>query len=281
VSSGNAAYASFEQKWLAAYPEQAAIAVFSAPADRLLASAFGCLVHEIEKTTFGSSEAQVAAVKLAWWRQELLGAAVGNPRHPISAVLFSDPRSGAVDASTWTALIDGAISLLEERAASTLDDLFDHYGALYIPLARLESGLFDGGSPQIAAMARLGIITHCLRVLPNLGDVDERLPLPLDLLARHGLTRSMLAQAGDSRTAALRDYLGQLDARARDALAQARAASVSRAARTRLDLLLIGKAIAASDPLDWLAQHPHASRWTDVWVAWTEARRLARAKSIR
>src|SRR5258706_4600441 len=79
-----AAFASFENKWLVAQPENALVAIFLPADQRQRASAFGSLVHELEQTAFHVREPQVAATKLAWWRQELADAATGNARHPIS-----------------------------------------------------------------------------------------------------------------------------------------------------------------------------------------------------
>jgi phytoene synthase len=90
----DAAFASFERKWLEANPEQATVAVFLAPDERRRASAFGSLVHELEQTTFGVREPQVAAVKLNWWRQELIAAPARTPRHPIARELFDAIPSG-------------------------------------------------------------------------------------------------------------------------------------------------------------------------------------------
>src|SRR6478736_7727110 len=109
MPADDAAFASFERKWLEANPEQATVAVFLAPGERRRASAFGSLVHELEQTTFGVREPQVAAVKLHWWRQELVAAAAGAPHHPIARELFDDDRTRSVDQALWSSLIDGAL----------------------------------------------------------------------------------------------------------------------------------------------------------------------------
>ena len=85
-ASGN--FASFEQKWLAANPENAIVAVFLPSAQRRLAGAFGSLIHELSSAAFHIREPQVAATKLAWWRQELADAAFGKPSHPVTQTLF-------------------------------------------------------------------------------------------------------------------------------------------------------------------------------------------------
>ena len=84
------AFASFEQKWLVANPEQVMVGLFIAPSVRLRAVAFGCLVHELSVAADEIHETEVAAAKLAWWAQELEVAATGHARHPITHALFDD-----------------------------------------------------------------------------------------------------------------------------------------------------------------------------------------------
>jgi phytoene synthase len=279
ASENLGAFASFEHKWLAAYPEQAAIGVFLAPAERLRTSAFGCLVYEFEQAAFGLREPQVVAAKLAWWRQELIGAAAGNPRHPISAVLFADARTHAVDAVAWSSLTEGAMAMLEQRSAANIDGLLDNYASLYTAVACVESTLFEGRPAQRDAVAALWTISHLLHALPTAAASGEGLRLPLDLLARHGLTRAAMTQPGAGRTAALREYLDALSERARAALAQAPDATLARRVRVRLDLAALRHAHRAADPLQWLGLHRHAGRWASLWLSWNEARRRARRSS--
>src|SRR5512143_3336331 len=105
MAQDHAAFASFEQKWLEANPEQATVAVFLDPAERRRAAAFGSFVHEIEQAAFGLREGQVAAVKLNWWRQELGAATAGTSRHPIAREPFDDQRAQVIDTSLWSSLI--------------------------------------------------------------------------------------------------------------------------------------------------------------------------------
>ncbi|MFT3792114.1 MAG: hypothetical protein QM741_13795 [Rudaea sp.] len=269
----DSAFASFEQKWLAANPEQATVALFLAPDARLRASAFGCLIHEIEQAAFGLREAHVAEVKLQWWRQELSAAASGSPRHPVSAVLFSDPRAAGVGAADWNALIDGALAMLHLGTASDLDALLTDYSAFFMPVAHIEAKLSDAPSGQVAAAAKLATISHLLLALRHLRDAQERFPVPLALLARHGLARGDLTGNDAKRGELLRDFLGPLSAALQAALADARRAPLGRRVRARLDLALMRKAQRTDDPLRALMAQPGDARWKSVWWSWREARR--------
>lgn len=270
------AFASFEEKWLAANPEQATVALFQKADVRLRAAAFGCLIHELEQAAFGLREAQVAEVKIQWWRQELLAAASGAPRHPLSAVLFADAQTAQVEAASWSTLADGALTMLHVGTAPDLESLLSNYAALYAPVARIEATLFDAPATQTAATATLWAISHLLLALRHLSDVPERLPVPLDLLARHELTRAALAESTPKRRELVRDLLGRLAQASTAALAHAPAALVARRVRARLDLALIQAAQRADDPLRALMAQPGAARWKTLWWSWREARASAR-----
>jgi 15-cis-phytoene synthase len=274
----DAAFASFERKWLEANPEQATVAVFLAPDQRRRASAFGSLVHEIGQTTFGVREPQVAAVKLNWWRHELIAAAAGTPRHPIARELFDDERARSIADSFWSSLIDGALAQLDRGAASALDDSISALAAFYRPVASLEAALAAEETARSDANARLWISAHLLR---SAAQPAQDRAVPLDLLARHGLARSALAEPNPGRSALLRDYLGLVQAEIDSALAQASRASLGRRVRARLDRELVAKARAAADPSAILADHPGPRRWRSLWLSWREARRLALGDATR
>lgn len=271
----DAAFASFERKWLEANPEQATVAVFLAPAERRRAAAFGSLVHELEQAAFAVRETQVAAVKLNWWRQELVAAAAGTARHPIARELFDDQRARAIGAAFWSNLIDGALAQLDVGAASALDESIAALAAFYRPVASLEAALAAGDAARGDTDARLWIGSHMLRSAA--AHPDHERAVPLDLLARHGLARSGLAQASPRRTALLRDFLGLVHAEIDGALAQASRASLGRRVRARLDRELAARARAAADPVAMLASHPGQRRWRSLWLSWREARHLARS----
>src|SRR5581483_11798928 len=130
MAANDGAFASFVQKWLAANPEQVAVGVFLAPEARLRASGFGALVHELAETAFATREPQVAAAKLAWWRQDL---AADEPRHPIAKTLMADAQAAAIDPALWSALVDGALAELDAPPPADLAAAFAVLNAFYGP----------------------------------------------------------------------------------------------------------------------------------------------------
>lgn len=238
--------ASFEAKWTAAYPELALALAFEPVGRRAARSAFACIGHELEHAACGIREAQPAALKLQWWAEEFARARHGEARHPLTRVLAEAPRFGDVALDEWHAAIVGAHTQRDPEPAADAETLLRGHEALQAPLARIESALF--GPFDTGALARVRAVSRAVRDTATLAEAlrDGRLPLPLDLLARHRLARGELAQDSDARRAAVREWLRALrtstDAQARLGIGAAGAATAS-ADRWRL-----ARAAAADDP---------------------------------
>lgn len=274
-------FADFEQKWLAVYPENRVTIAFLPPDTRRRATAFGCLIHELSETAFHIREPQVSAAKLAWWAQELSDAAFEKPRHPITQALFDDPVACETDSTLWPALANGALTMLDYPGAGTMEGLLEAFEPFYAPVARAESALMCDGAGNIESDAALWTCSHLLQSLPRLTQDDSHLPLPLGLLARHGLTRSALLQPTPERTALIQDFLVALEREIAGALGVAAKHSLRQRVRARLDRDLIAKARKADDPLDYLNRNSQAHYWRSLWIGWREARALARNRQLQ
>jgi phytoene synthase len=274
MSDERNAFASFERKWLDANPEQNAVLVFLPPAQRGIASAYGSLIRELAQTAFSVRETQVAAAKLGWWQQELIGAAVGNPRHPISRELFRDGRADVIDAGLWRALTDGAIAQLDVSPPATFEDLLASLLDFFGPVAAIEDRLAEKGAPQSDAIAQLWACSHLVRLVENVSSSADHVMLPLDLLARDGVSRAEMLEPSATRTAVLHDFVATI----RDTIEKnqrlATGASLGTRVRARIDRWLADHAIRADDPAKYLSRHARNLRWRSLWWAWREARSL-------
>lgn len=269
------AFASFERKWLDANPEQGAVLIFLDADERRRASAFGALVHELVQTAFAIREPQVAAAKLSWWQQELRGAAAGNPRHPVSIQLFADARARETDAMLWIAMVDGAMSQLDESSAGDFKQLLDRFGRFYVPVAAVENQLMRTGAASVERVAELWMCSHFLSALPSGSPLSEHFSLPLDVFARRGIARAA-AEHGQQRAEILRDFIGEVRATLHSALAQSPNASIGRRVRARSDSRLAEAAVKSNNPAEALSQHSQKPTPKQVWWAWREARAARR-----
>lgn len=191
----------FVAKWHRREPEMALAEVFCAPEARARFRAWGALVHELREAAFELSDARVTAVKSQWWAEELVNLAQGSGRHPISAVLDAP-------ALPWTAL---ARALLEQaqfdaRPADAAQAM-DQVRPLARALAEVEAALFDTAPAVVDSTAALSV--HLLlQRLPAGLVAEDQARLPLNLLARHGLTAVQVA-AGQGE-GLLRDWARDL-----------------------------------------------------------------------
>lgn len=269
-------FAEFEQKWLDAWPENRVLAAFLGAEQRRRAHALGVLIHELTLAAFHVREPQVAATKLDWWRQELGASAFGNPHHPITQELFADAVARESDPALWPALAEGALAQLDQPGAGTLAALIEQLEPFYGAVAAAESALLLGGAGSPEANAALWTFSHLLHELPRLPSGEGRLPLPLGLLARHGLVRAELAQPSAARNLLVKDFLDELVLEINGALGVASARSLGMRTRVRLDRNLIAGALKTVDPLPYLTARARPGYWSSLWVAWREARAAAR-----
>lgn len=239
--------ASFEAKWTQAYPELRVALPFLAPATRAAHGAFVCLVHELEHAAFGIRDAEPATLKLQWWAEEFARAAKGEARHPLTQALAAATPLPEVPLATWYAAVGGALAQRDAEPAANADALLAAFEVLHAPLAQIEAQLF---APLAAAtLARVRALARALRETAALADAlrDGRLPLPLDLLARHRLARGELTQASPAQSAALADWLRELRSIA-DRLDATRIGAPA-AATLSADRWRMARATRAGDPL--------------------------------
>jgi len=243
----NAPLASFEAKWTQAVPELGVALSFVAPATRAAHGAFVCLVHELEHAAFGIRDAEPATLKLQWWAEEFARAAKGEARHPLTQAIAQLASFPQVPLATWYAAVGGALAQRDAEPAANADALLAAYEVLHEPLAQVESQLF--APIDAVALARARSLARAVRETAALADAlrDGRLPLPLDLLARHRLARSELAQPSAAQTAALREWLDVLR-NASTAIGAARVGAPVAATRVA-DRWRLAKAARADDPL--------------------------------
>jgi len=243
----NAPLASFEAKWAQAVPELGVALSFLAPATRAAHGAFVCLVHELEYAAFGIRDAEPATLKLQWWAEEFARAAKGEARHPLTQAIAAGTSFARAPLATWYAAIGGALAQRDAEPAANAGALFAAFEVLHEPLAQIEAQLF---APLDApALARARALARAVRETAALADAlrDGRLPLPLDLLARHRLARGELTQASPAQIATLREWLGVLRD-ANIALGASRIGAPAAATRSS-DRWRLAKAMRADDPL--------------------------------
>lgn len=265
--------ASFIAKWTGAYPElQLALGFVPRPL-RSARAAFACLGHELEHATFTTREDQPAAMKLAWWAEELTRAEAGEARHPLTIELAKLPAWNRIGLARWHAVIAAALALRDPEPAADGERLLAAWAPFHRPQADIEAELF--GTLDVAARARQRAIARAMEDLAVLGEaIDEgRLPLPLDVLARHQLARNDLGRDSPARRSAVEDWLAQLDGAATDLARSGAALGVVGAAALSAGRWRTRRALRSSEPLAMLHRLHARLPLTAAWATWRAARR--------
>lgn len=266
------ALSSFETKWALAHPELPLALRFASAPMRPFVSAFACLSYEIGHAAFHIVEPEVARSKLQWWAEELSAFASGKPRHPLTETLGNWPPLAELSAARWSAVIVGAMAQRESVPASSLADLLVGYRRLYAPLADIEAVLFP--KLDFDASAQAAVLLRALHEASWIAEAlaRDRLPLPLDLLARHQLSRADLGLAGDRRDTAMREHLAALAAGMRSI--DRRGLSALTVAGLQAAQMRSQRAARAADPLAECAGKLDRLPLSSVWASWRAARRM-------
>ena len=266
--------ASFETKWTEARPELALALRFERADEREARAAFACLVLEIEHAAFGIREAQPAAIKLQWWAEELARAAKGEARHPLTQALAPRIAAAAIPQREWNATIVGAMAQRDPEPAADREALLSGYAQLYAPLGTIEAAFFD---TDPTAVANALVLSRAMRETAALPDAlrDGKLPLPLDLLARHRLARGDLGGESAARNEALREWFGDLARELAAPLATSKL-GILRAAMAAADAKRLAGAAKAAEPLKAVTASLGGLSIPIAWAAWRAARRSRR-----
>lgn len=266
------AFDDYLRQWRDANPQCAVAWLFLRPAEQSCFGALAAMEREWLKAVREIREPQVALVKLGWWREEMERAPTGATRHPLTQALFADPRAQRAAPALWLAPVDAAVVQLNQPPAAD----FAAQCAATLPLAQalaaLETAVWFG--PTVAAarateVTLIGLLASALRGLDN--EIEHgRSPLPMSLLARHGLTIDALGSATAERQAACRDYADQLAQRLAATGKLAGPLTLLRAAGCQRDRDGLRRAARAAEPLATLRTPAH--KLGNVLKIWRTAR---------
>lgn len=264
--------ASHAAKWLPAHPELELAQRFI-PAQRQAPTlALACLGLELRDAVHRIAEPSVAEAKLQWWAQELAGMPTANVHHPLCLALAAEPALRGVPASVWNDLVAAAMAQREGASPSTFAALIEGRRGMFAALMRIEAELWPAIDIDASARAEAAGVALAEALDPVAALERDHLPLPLDVLARHGLSRADLATPGEAREAAVRDLLGQVCSELQ--ALRGRALPVHVAVRAVLNLRRARRARVDANALSDAAARPPELPFRAVWTAWRAARRM-------
>ncbi len=248
------AFDDYLAQWRAASPQRAMAWLFLRRHERMCYGGLAVLEHEWLKAVRDVREPQVAAAKLAWWREEMQRAAQGRARHPLTQAMFADHAIGRVPLDCWTAPVDAAVATLGAAPSPDFESLCESATPLAHALARLETQVWFGNGVAVDRASRIVVLEHLVadaRALEAAAG-QGRSPLPMNLLARHGLTIDALGRDSPARRAALRDHIEDLAGAFGDAARMPGMLTLLRHAGMQYDRHALERARHAEDPLSVL-----------------------------
>jgi len=231
--------------------------------------------REVDDVVDETSDAQLAATKLAWWRQEVGLLFAGKPQHPVSKALQPAIAAYGITAARLNEIIDGMqMDLTQTRYLdfTALERYCYHVAGV---VGMLAAGIFGYGDARTLDYARsLGTAFQLTNIIRDVGEDarKNRIYLPIADLQQFGVGAAELLQArhSDAFVALMRFQA----ARARRFYEQARAA-LPRADRRAQRPGLIMAAIYAAlldeierDGFQVLRGRTSLTPLRKFWIAW-------------
>ncbi|MER3547214.1 MAG: phytoene synthase [Rhodanobacteraceae bacterium] len=235
--------------------------------------AFEVLKQEWLDAVYAIRAPNVGATKLQWWIEELHCAHDGHARHPLTQAVFVDERVRAIPLAQWNEVLHAALLQLEAPPVSDFSAQLAQALPLHGALARIETAMWFGVDANAHRAQKLAAAQRAAAALRNLPmEVDYgRTPLPMSLLARHGLSHNALTDDAPAQRAALRAQSGDVLRALIDADKLPGPLSLFRGLQMRTDRRALRRALRAEEPLRAL-QEP-----TGGFGATLDAWRSARA----
>ena len=241
------------------------------------------LFAALEQLCTQASEAEIRYRKLAWWRSECLDRGLADSAHPVLRELTRSGAARRLDRKVLAQLFDGAGLRLDGPPPVNAEEFDALCRMTASPQCTLEfavtANVCDVQAPATAACLGLA---QLFRESTGQDGANRFWWLPLNLLARHGISRGDLEQDVDAQP--VRDLLSEVLQRSSSWAMEARreveqaagGASHLRhlAVHTQLQASAVQR-LGARRPSDYRAAVRRVG-WGGLLEAWRGARNLSR-----
>jgi phytoene synthase len=248
--------------------------LFAAPQAREPLLGIYALMAEWHALLDPGTEVEVARIKLAWWRDEMGRLAAGSPLHPISRYLAKLEGTAATD---WSPLVQPVTAAAAQVAGAPLEraaELQAHADALFgAPLLAVARR-----SPSVqACIAALAEAQYVARALSAYGREARagRIVFPIEELLAAGIDNDDLTARDPPPR--LNAYLNRMREHAARYFAKA-VATLAPQEQPPLRHLLVLATLGAKHLNGGGRRAGTDFRLTDLYDAWTAARRAAAAR---
>ena len=143
--------------------------------------------REVDDVVDETSDAGVAAAKLAWWRQEVHAAFAGRPTHPVTKALMPMAAAFQIEPGHLLAVIEGCQIDLQQTRFLDYAGLQRYCHLVAGVVGEVAAGIFGRTDARTTQYAhRLGLALQLTNIIRDVGDDARRgrIYLPMAELQR-------------------------------------------------------------------------------------------------
>jgi phytoene synthase len=231
--------------------------------------------REVDDVVDETTDPQLAATKLAWWRAELANLYAGNPQHPVSKALLPFTEKYAISRENLGEIIDGMEMDLTQARYLDWPGLERYCYRVAGVVGLLAAGIFGYRDARTLDYAKhLGIAFQLTNIIRDVGEDarKNRIYLPMDDLKRFNVTAADILNGRE--TPEFRELMKFQAQRAKDYYAKAFAALPAedrKAQRAGLIMAAIYRALLGEiegDGFRVLTQRTSLTPLRKFWIAW-------------
>ncbi len=246
---------------------------------RAAITAFYAFCREVDDVVDEMVDPGVAASKLAWWRDEVLGAFAGRPSHPVMLALMPLAGDYCITSRQLLAVIEGCQMDLQQTRYLDYANLKQYCHLVAGVVGEVAAGIFGQTQPGTTAYAhKLGLALQLTNIIRDVGEdaMRGRIYLPIDELQRFDVKAQEILKrqtAGDfqPRFRALMLFQAQRAHAAYDEALALLPQADRRAQKPGLMMASIYRALLREiehDDFAVLAQRISLTPLRKLWLAW-------------
>jgi len=249
--------------------------LFLPPERRRAITALYAFCREVDDVVDETSDAQLAAARLAWWRVEVANLFTGNPQHPVTKALLPFIEKYSLSQSNLVEIIDGMEMDLTQTRYLDWPGLERYCYRVAAVVGLLAAGIFGYRDARTLDYAReLGIAFQLTNIIRDVGEDarKNRIYLPMADLKQFGVPAADILNARE--TPEFGNLLRFEAQRARDYYAKAFGALPAedrKAQRPGLLMAAIYRALLDEierDGFRVLTQRTSLTPLRKFWIAW-------------
>ena len=175
--------------------------LFLPPERRRAITALYAFCREVDDIVDEGLDPQVAAAKLAWWRNEVANLFAGKPNHPVARALEPHLKSFGITAERLNQIIDGMEMDLRQTRYLDWTGLERYCFHVAGVVGLLAAGIFGYRDERTLEYAKnLGIAFQLTNIIRDVGEDarKNRVYLPVEDLQRFGVPAADVLQARET-----------------------------------------------------------------------------------